>query len=154
MSCVCILTPEIKAKWPFFTEAAVKAAASLGYKVVFDEKSGFKILTKNQVTLEIEQSEIVTTQLGRDQKISVTRDGVTVTFARDARGRASLCVDGKIGHSEAYLRAIGEELSQRVVQTYIYQRIMEEMSARQFNIVEEERTSDNSIRLKVRRWDN
>jgi hypothetical protein len=112
------------------------------------------VSTSNQVSLEIEQSEIVTNHLGRDQKISVTRDGVTVTFARDARGRASLCVDGKMGHSEASLRAIGEELSRRVVQTYVYQRLMQEMKARQFNVVEEERAEDNSIRLKVRRWDN
>ena len=69
------------------------------------------------------------------------------------RGRASLCVEGE-GYSKAELQAIGEELSKRVIQTYVYQRLRDEMQSRQFNVVEEERTEDNSIRLKVRRWDN
>ena len=107
----------------------------------------------NRINLQIEQSELVTGQLARDQKISVTRDGVVVTFARDMRGKASLCVEGQ-GHSEAALRAMGEELSQRVVQKYVYQRLMDEMQKRQFCVVEEETMADNSIRMKVRRWEN
>ena len=102
--------------------------------------------------MEIEQSEIVTSQLGRDQRITVTRDGVTVIFSRDARGKASICVTGP-GHSDEELRAIGEELSRRVVQKYVYNRLMEECRARQFNIVEDEVDESNAIRLKVRHWD-
>jgi len=45
-------------------------------------------------------------------------------------------------------------LSQRVVQKYVYQKLMGEMKARGFNVVEEETNADNSIRLKVRHWDN
>ncbi len=157
MSCVCILTPVVIAAWPAFSAAVVAAAASLGYVAVeetlqvaqTDETS----TALNRIKLEIEQSELVTGQLGRDKSISVTRDGVVVTFSRDARGKASLCVEGQ-GHSEASLRAIGEELSGRVVQTYVYQRLMDEMQQRQFCVVEEETTEDNSIRLKVRRWEN
>jgi hypothetical protein len=76
-----------------------------------------------------------------------------VTFARDARGRAAICVAGE-GYSEAELRARGEELSRRVVQKYVYQRLMEEMRARQFVVVEEETDASQAIRLKVRHWDN
>jgi hypothetical protein len=64
-----------------------------------------------------------------------------------------LCVEGQ-GHSEASLRAMGEELSRRVVQKYVYQRLTDEMKQRQFCVVEEETTADNSIRMKVRRWEN
>ena len=80
---------------------------------------------------------MVTSQLGRDQRITVTREGVTVTFSRDARGKASLCVTGN-GQSEDDLRALGEELSQAVVQQYVYRKLMDEMRARGFNVVEEE----------------
>jgi len=96
---------------------------------------------------------VVTNQLGRDQRIAVTREGVTVTFSRDARGKASLCVTGE-GHSREELQALGEELSQRVVQQYVYQKLMDEMRARGFNVVEEEVNEDRSIRLKVRHWEN
>ena len=156
MSCVCILTPVVIAAWPAFSSAVVAAAASLGYVTVDEVYAQQKVETTietSRINLEISQSELVTNQLARDQKISVARDGVVVTFSRDARGKASLCVEGK-GRSETTLRAIGEELSQRVVQKYVYQRLTDEMRQRDFLVVEEETSADNSIRLKVRRWEN
>src|SRR5271170_2098075 len=98
MSCVCILTPVVIAAWPAFSAAAVAAANSLGY-VLVDEKVRQRQAAKTenegrQVSLEITNSELVTGQLGRDQQICVTRNGVTVTFSRDDRGRASVCVTG------------------------------------------------------------
>ena len=156
MSAVCVLTPVVIAAWPAFSAAVVSAAVSLGYVVASEgateQTSGVADAPK-RVNLEIEQSEIVTGTLGREQKISVVRDGIVVTFSRDARGRASLCVEGQ-GHSEAALREAGEELSKRVVQKYVYGRLMDEMKQRDFHVVEEEVGEDNSIRLKVRRWDN
>jgi hypothetical protein len=157
MSCVCILTPVVIAAWPAFSAAVVAAATSLGYQVAAEvsEKSGATVDRKdaNKINLEIENSEVVTNQLGRDQRISVTRDGVTITFSRDARGKAALCVTGD-GHTKAQLQAMGEELSQCVVQKYVYQKLMGEMQARGFNVVEEETNQDRSIRLKVRHWEN
>jgi hypothetical protein len=44
-------------------------------------------------------------------------------------------------------------LSQRVVQRYVYNRLIEECRARQFSIVEDEVDESNAIRLKVRHWD-
>ena len=157
MSCVCILTPVVIAAWPAFSAAVVAAATSLGYTIVQEgiqqsQTSKVSETGERKVNLEIEQSEIVTNQLGRDQSIKVIRGSVTVTFSRDARGKASICVTGP-GHSDEELRAIGEELSQRVVQKYVHRRLMDEIRARQFVIVEEEVDENNAIRLKVRHWD-
>jgi hypothetical protein len=157
MSAVCILTPVVIAAWPAFSAAVVAAATSLGYTIVDESIRGEQTNQATQsgerkIQLEIEQSEIVTNQLGRDQRIRVTRGGVTVTFSRDARGKASVCVSGA-GYTEAQLREIGEELSRRVVQKYIYSRLLEECRAREFNIVEEEVDENQAIRLKVRHWD-
>jgi hypothetical protein len=157
MSAVCILAPVVIAAWPAFSAAVVAAATSLGYQVAREAANEKQVATaqtnSSKVELEIERSEVVTNQLGRDQRIAVTREGVTVTFSRDARGKASLCVTGE-GHSQEELRALGEELSQRVVQQYVYQKLMDEMRARGFNVVEEEVNEDRSIRLKVRHWQN
>ena len=160
MSAVCILTPVVVAAWPVFSAVVAAAATSLGYSVVAEGMDrinqalkGTEISKRSQVALEIANSELVTEQLGRDQRISVTRGGVTVTFSRDARGRAQICVAGT-GHTEDALRAFGEELSKRVVQQYVYQRVMDELRAHQFTVVEEEVEADQSIRLKVRRWEN
>ena len=155
MSCVCILTPVVIAAWPAFSAAVVAAANSLGY-VLVDEaiKQSQKTTQKSnrQVNLEIANSEVVTGSLGRDQQICVTREGVTVVFSRDARGRASVCVSGP-SFTDDELRGMGQELSQRVVQKYVYQRLMDEMSSRQFTVVEEEVDTNHAIRLKVRHWD-
>ena len=156
MSCVCILTPVVIAAWPAFSAAVVAAAHSLGYVLVEETvKQHQKANAKNegtQVNLEIANAEVVTGQLGRDQHICATRGNVTVKFSRDARGTASVCVSGA-GHTEEELRALGEELSQRVVQRYVYQRLLDEMSARQYVVVEEEVDANQAIRLKVRHWD-
>jgi len=51
------------------------------------------------------------------------------------------------------LRALGEELSGRVVQQYVYQKLMEEMQTRGFVVVEDETDANHAIRLKVRHWE-
>jgi hypothetical protein len=157
MSAVCILTPVVIMAWPAFSAAVVAAAASLGYQVAAEVNNQRAVdigrQTGTAVQLEIERSEVLTNQLGRDQRIAVSRDGVTVTFSRDARGKASLCVTGS-GQDNETLRALGEELSQAVVQQYVYQKLMDEMRSRGFNVVEEEVSEDRSIRLKVRHWEN
>lgn len=154
MSAVCILAPVVIAAWPAFSAAVVAAASSLGYQVAAEAAKNTRTTVKTSsgsVTLEIPRSEVVTQQLGRDQRIQVTKEGVTVTFSRDARGKAMLCVTGN-GQNDETLRALGEELSRAVVQQYVYQRLTDEMRARGFLVVEEEATEDRAIRLKVRHW--
>ena len=158
MSCVCILTPVVIAAWPAFSAAITAAAVSLGYQVAAEAANAKRAMPPAQakprsVQLEIDNSEVVTSQLGRDQRMTVSKEGVSITFSRDARGRASLCVSGE-GHTKEELEALGRELSQAVVQQYVYQKLMDEMRARGFNVVEEETREDRSIRLTVRHWEN
>lgn len=156
MGAVTVLTPIVIAAWPAFSAAVAAAATALGYQVAAAAAHKPELAEREerptQVELEIAQSELVTDQLTRDQSITVERDGVTVTFSRDARGKATLCVTG-LGHTEEALRAIGQELSQRVVQRHVYQRLMDEIRARKFVVVEEEVDETHAIRLKVRHWD-
>ncbi len=151
-----MLTPIVIAAWPAFASAVAAAASSLGYNLVADKLEGadseHAAQEPTKVNLDLPQSELVTDRLGRDQRITVSREGVTVTFSRDARGRAAICVTGH-GYTEHALRALGEELAKRVVQQYVYQRLIEEIRARQFVIVEEHVDENNAIHLKVRHWD-
>ena len=119
MSCVCVLTPLVVATWPAFSAAVVAAASSLGYTLVSGSAQGqVEQDSTRKLHLEMAQSEIVTDSIGRDQRIVVTRGGVTVVFSRDARGKGSICVSGT-GHTDDALRSLGEELSQRVIQKYV-----------------------------------
>jgi hypothetical protein len=154
VSAVCILTPIVIAAWPAFSAAVVAAASSLGYQMAtHEEEDSLRSARKAErsIQLAIDQSELVTDRLDRARRISVSREGVTVTFSRDARGKASLCVAGT-GQTDAELRAQGEELSQRVVQQYVYQRLKEEIQNRRFVVLEEEVDATQAIRLKVRHW--
>lgn len=155
MGAVCVLAPVVVAAWPAFSSAVVAAAGALGYQIASEAIEAPPIHGQEHhgsVQLEIERSEVVTNSLGRDQRISVTREGVTVTFSRDARGKASLCVTGT-GHTNDELRAFGEELSQCVVQQYVYQKLMDEMRSRGFVVVEEEQNEDRSIHMRIRHWE-
>jgi len=156
MGAVCILAPVVVAAWPAFSAAVVAAAASMGYQVASDAvvigKGADESQHASSVQLEIERSEVVTNSLGRDQRISVSREGVTVTFSRDARGKASLCVTGE-GFTKESLQALGEELSQAVVQQYVYQKLMDEMRSRGFVVVEEQQNEDRSIHMNIRHWE-
>lgn len=156
MGATLVLVPVVIAAWPAFSAAVVAAAASLGYHVSKEaahQVRGPKAAKEaSTVNIEIARSEVVTDQLGRDQRLSVTREGVTVVFSRDARGKASLCVTGT-GQTAEELRALGEELSQAVVQQYVYQKLTDEMRARGFVVVEEEKTAERAIHLKVRHWE-
>lgn len=156
MGAVCVLTPVVVMAWPAFSAAVLAAAGSLGFQVAAEVHGALPgesaARQGGSVQLEIERSEVVSNQLGRDQRIAVSREGVTVTFSRDARGRASLCVTGE-GRSKEELQALGTELSQAVVQQYVYQKLMDEIRARGFNVVEEQVSEDRSIHLKVRHWD-
>ena len=155
MGATLVLVPVVVAAWPAFSAAVVAAAASLGYHIASETaKQGRQVAAPKQtgaVNLEIARSEVVTNQLGRGQQITVSREGITVTFSRDTRGKATLSVMGQ-GHDAEALRALGQELSQAVVQKYVYQKITDEMRARGFVVVEEETTQERAIRLKVRHW--
>lgn len=158
MSAVCILAPVVVAAWPAFSSAVVAAAGSMGYVVAEEAVSKFLGATetrtrKSAVDLNIPNSQIVTGQLGRDQRISVSRDGITVTFSRDERGKAGLCVVGN-GQSEEELRAAGDELSRRVVQQYVYQRLTQEMQSRGYIVAEESTDVNQAIHMRIRHWEN
>ena len=155
MSCVCLLTPVVITAWPAFSAAVVSAAATLGYQVAadkVDQRRRGRNEQDRQVNLNMPESSIVSDALGRDQSIRVVRDGVMVTFSRDARNKATLCVTGT-GQGEEELRRMGEELSRCVVQSYVYDRLMREFAARQYMVVEEGRDVHQTIRLKVRHWE-
>lgn len=157
MSAVAVFAPIVIASWPALGAAVASAATSLGFSMVDQAVTNANPTqttdSVQRVDLEIPGSEVVLETLGRDQRIRLVRDGVEALFARDARGRASVCVTGE-GYSEEVLRQVGEELSGRMVQHYVLQKLKSELDSRGMNLVEETVGEDQSIRLRVRHWQN
>ncbi len=153
MSSICILAPVVVTAWPIFSAAVVSAAATLGYTCVAGDNDKQETKEKsNSVNLELDNSQIISERLSRDERITVTKNGVCVTFYKDARNKTSICVTGE-GYTEEYLRKSGEELSQRVIQDYVHQKIKNQLSQLQGVVVDESVDEDNSIRIKVRIWE-
>jgi len=155
MGAVLILTPVIVSAWPALATAVVSAAASLGYTaakaggVSVDEFASMK----TGLAIDVPNSEVLTGQLGLDERMSFTREGVTVTIWRNERGKAALHVNGS-GHSQEDLKRLGEEMSQRLVRDYVYQQLKHEMQSRNFTLVEEVEDETHAIHMTVRHWDH
>lgn len=148
---IVVVAPIIVASWPVLTTAVLAAAASAGFRVVRKEQAKvIQTKKKNSVDLAMENSDVVADSLSPDQKITVERDGVQVIFSRDARGSFRTCVEGDLSDDE--LRKIGEDLSGRVIQQYVYRRLSQELGQNGFSTVSEEKAPDGAIRLHVRRY--
>jgi hypothetical protein len=157
MSAIVIITPIVIAAWPAFGSAVAAAAVSMGFTVLNEGVNQARLTEHQQggltVTLDVPNSAAVTGGLGRDQRIRIARDGIIAEFSRDARGRDSVCVTGE-GYSQDVLRSMGEELAGRTVQQYVLAKLKTEMAGRGMDLVEETVGEDNSVRLRVRHWQN
>jgi hypothetical protein len=151
MSTVLVVAPIVVANWSVIT-AAVSAAISVsGFTMIQHESANLSTSTKTKEVIDVDNSEILTNAAGTDESIVVQRDGVTATFQRDPTGGLQLCMEGN--HvSKSQLRAIGEELLGRVTQQYAYHRIVTELKNRGMQIVDEEVTETESVKIRVRNW--
>lgn len=153
MSCVIVLAPIVVASWPVMASAVVAAATAAGLKITNAPKAKGEARERatEKVQVDLPNAEVVEESLRADDKIVATGRGVTVTFSRDARGRFKTEVEGKLPKDE--LRAIGEELSGKVIQQYVYRRLVAELGQSGFSTVNEELAQDEAIHLHVRRFE-
>lgn len=152
MSAIIILTPIIIASWPAITAAAVGAASAMGMLVKESLKEEVEQKTdEKSVEVELNESEVVAGNLSAGKEIVVTKGDIELRIKRDQEGKCVVCAKG-IGHSEAELKAVAEEFGQKLTQCYIYDKVMRELKNKQFQVVNEEVSDDQSIRIHVRRW--
>ncbi|MCG8405958.1 MAG: DUF1257 domain-containing protein [Phycisphaerales bacterium] len=151
MSAVCVLTPLVVTSWPILASAIAGAAASMGFSIQpsCSNEEEERTPLKNGVETEIENSEIIREEMGRGQKIVITKGDITIELGHDERGACTVCVSGS-KHSDSELRAIGEEVAGRVVQQFAYHKLMTELKNRNYSVVDEEVLADESVRVRVR----
>ena len=156
MSAVLILTPVIISSWPAIATAVAGAASALGLLIketanesVRQEQANVSV--EHNVEVELSQSEVLAESLVTDQEIVLTKGTVELRVKRDERGRCIVCAKG-IGHTDAELKMIAEEFTQKLTQCFVYDKIMRELKTKEFQVVNEEVLKDDSIRIHVRRW--
>ncbi|MEK7486278.1 MAG: DUF1257 domain-containing protein [Planctomycetota bacterium] len=152
MSAVCVLTPIIVSQWPAIMTAVVGAASSLGWTVMSSQEETVKKRVRSAaqtVEITMENSEVIQEALGSEEKMTIEKGGVQITFSRGSQGNCQICVTGE-NFSKSKLKEIGEEVSGRVVQQFAYHKLMTELKDRGYSIVEESVNQDQSIQVRVR----
>ncbi len=159
MSCIFVIAaPMVAGSWPVISAAAIAASAALGYQVVQAAEGRAPGVARESaapasasVSLVMEESQVMADSLARGDSFAVEREGLHATFSRDGRGRCLVHVSGE-GRSDVELEAAGRELMDRVRQHFAYSRVMEELEARGFDVVQEQVEAEGSIRIRVKRW--
>ncbi len=154
MSTVLILTPVIIGSWPAITAAVAGAAAALGLAVTHSVKESVEQANaevEQSVQVELAQSQVLAQSIATGKEIVVTKDNVELRVSRDQRGRCVVCAKG-LGYSKAELKQMAEEFTQKLTQCFTYNRVVSELKNKNFQIVNEEVTEDESVRINVRRW--
>jgi hypothetical protein len=152
MSTVLVLAPVVIGSWPAISAAAAGAAAALGLalKNEISDKAEDRQEEHESAEISLEESEI-TQDLHSGQEMVFTKDDCEIRIRRDERGRCVVCASGA-GHSKDELKQMAEAFSDKLLQCFVYNRVMTELKNKKFNVVNEEVMDDQSIRINVRKW--
>lgn len=134
--------------WPLCVAAATSAAAVMGYALT---KNSDAVDVADAVEIELENADEVMAMVGEGESVCFTNGTETIVFSRDSEGKTSVKVHGD-NLSKEQLRQIGEEFAKKVVQQYVYNRLVNEMEKQHFNLVEQDVDDDGTVRLKVRAY--
>lgn len=153
MSTIIILAPVIISSWPAIAATVGVAAASLGLvanEVANEGKN--KVEQEQSIELDISGNTTISETLSEDQKLEfVSNEGIKITVKCDERGRCSVCATGK-GFSDSKLKERAEQFVEKLTQCYVYNKVVNELKNKKFQIVDQKVGDDESIKINVRRW--
>jgi hypothetical protein len=158
MSAILILTPLIVGGgWTAMSAAAAGAAVALGLTVRAAAKEQIaearqEAAVKNTVEVEVKNSEVLENVATEQQIVLQAKNGIEVRVKRDARGRCTVCASGQ-GRTKAELQAFAERFTEKMTQCFVYNRVMTELKAKGFQVMSEERAKDETVNIRVRRWE-
>lgn len=151
-----LLGPAVVTSWPAVTAAVAGAALALGLTVKKTAKEEVRAAEEtaeraNAVEVEVAQGEVLENMVTEEQ-IILKKGAIEIRVKRDARGRCAVYVSGR-GQTKAELKAFAEEFTHKMTQCFVYNRVLTELKARGFQVMNEERMQDDSLRINVRRWE-
>lgn len=155
MSTIIILTPLVIGSWPAISAAVAAAAVGLGLnaqqKVKETLENSEEASCENAVEVELDNSEVLASQVASGKEMVFTKDGMTLRVCRNESGQCKICAEGK-GYSKIELKKAAEEFLQKITQCFVYNRTITELKSKKFQMINEEVMEDGSIRVHVRRW--
>lgn len=154
MSAILILVPIVITSWPAIAAAVTGAATVLGMSfadgATREAQSQLAAVNReNKVELDLEESQVLQTDVGHNEEINLTKDGVSVRIFRDETGQLRFCVTGK-NRTKRELEEFGHQVMDTVTQNYIYSRVITELKQRNIDVVREEVGEDKTVHIHVR----
>lgn len=151
MSVVCIIVPVVIGGWPLFSALAAAAAAGLGFKLMKQtEIKREEETTMNEIEIADEKSEVIEEALKPEEELVFTREGITVTFKKDVRGKFTICVSGENKTNEE-LNRVGRQFLNKIKQQYAYQKVKQEITKKGYTVVQET-TEEGRIKILLRKY--
>jgi type IV secretory pathway TrbL component len=153
---VLVLTPLlVGGGWTAISAAAVGAAVALGLTLRTAAKEEVaaeeEVPATNAAEVEV-TGEDATQSITAMEAMVLSKGDIEVQVKRDARGRLTVCASGR-NRTKAELKVFAEEFTQKMTQCFVYNRVMTELKARGFQVLSEERSKDDTINIRVRRWE-
>ncbi len=151
MPAVCVFAPAVVAGWPAISAAVSGAAAVLGLSVASKARESVKARVEGVVAVEVavRDSEVIGEQLQAEEESVFVSENIRYRVFRDARGSVRIYVEG-VGRTKKELEALGEELAQKIARQFVYNKLVSELKARKFVIIDEQVEEDEAVRLRVR----
>ena len=161
--CCCmpifVISPIIGWTWPALLPIAAAAAGAMGYKTYSGPARKTKLtrklenLRREVVPLERELAEVVSDEVGNEERLNLERDGIVLVFRKDAQGKFFIeVVADKRKMSREQMRHLGQEFARELIKKFAYHKIAEQLERAGVEVVAEEVQDDGRIRLNARRW--
>jgi hypothetical protein len=157
---IVILLPTIGWAWPALGPIVTAVASGLGYAKlgapkgrlrgrVSQEMDAIRIET---VPLDRVMADVVSEEIGREERVMFKKDDLTLVFRKDARGKFFVEVAGPAATAGLDLRRRGEEFARELVKKFAYHRLAEQLTRAGATIVEEKVEDSGRVTLSARKW--
>ena len=153
MSVIFVIVPVVTMSWPAVVTLAGAAAGALGFRLLESAAARSKReegADRPGVDIEDENSKLLFEKMDEEQTLCFEKEGVKMEISRDHRGRIKIHVDGR-NMSKEQLKAEGKKFMGRLRQQFAYQKVMEELRGKGFEVVNEN-SVEGRIKIHVRKY--
>lgn len=164
---IIAITPLVGWSLPALIPIVTAAAGYLGFvKLTQIDATGWiqgklakkiQFQKKNRRIVKVPLSQyikdIVSPEVGREERLEFVKEDILLVFRKDIRGHFFIEIEGPSSFSSSELRYIADEFYKSMIQQFAYNKIVKELELRGVNIVEEEINERGEIILQTRKWD-
>lgn len=155
-----VVIPAIGWAWPALAPLVGAAAAALGYKTFSDPKGIFRGKTTvmmeklriESVPLDQVMSDIIAEDLGNEERLLFEKDDMVLVFKKDARGKFYVEVMGPSTKTALDLKIRAEEFAREIVRKFAYNKVAQQLSRINAEVVSESVDENGRVTLQMRRW--